>query len=233
MNDVTKEMFDKYKRAVGHVIIEKQGREFSGTAFHIGEGFYVTAKHVLKNSKCSFNLYKGYSAPIPIDDIIESEDSVDLAIFKVDIISNEVIQIGGHLDDWVGDELQMTKGIVLGFPPIPMSRDSVLVSDEVRIIAIVDKYMGYPLHFICSALPRGGFSGGPLISEYGFLLGTMTESLLEYGQPNELGYFASVSIEPLLELIVDNKIKCGANFEFAYDLLENGGQGLLETLEDN
>lgn len=50
-------------------------------------------------------------------------------------------------------------------------------------------------------MARGGFSGGPVISEYGHALGVVTESLVMNGLPSELGFMNVLSVEPIYECI--------------------------------
>jgi hypothetical protein len=126
------------------------------------------------------------------------------------------IQLGGHLDDWLDNGLTMTKALVMGFPPVPFSNDAILVAVEVEVNAVVDKYNAAHPHFIVSSLPRGGFSGGPVISEYRFLLGIMTESLVYNNLAPELGFASVVSIEPLLVLLQDHDIRITDNENILY-----------------
>ena len=67
---------------------------------------------------------------------------------------------------------------------------------------------------------RGGFSGGPVLSEYGFLLGIVTESLVMNNQPEQLGYTAAISVEPLLTMLHENKIYPASNRETLEVLFE-------------
>jgi hypothetical protein len=63
-----------------------------------------------------------------------------------------------------------------------------------------------PVHFIFSAVPRGGFSGGVAISEYNFALGLVTQSLFTDELPSELGFFATTSIGIIFETLVLHKV---------------------------
>jgi hypothetical protein len=73
-------------------------------------------------------------------------------------------------------------------------------------------------HFIISPIPRGGFSGGPVVTSYGHLLGVMTESLVVDDLPAELGYGAAISVEPLWDLLMDNHIYPASNGDFIREL---------------
>lgn len=133
------------------------------------------------------------------------------------------------MDDWIGDELMLTKAVLVGYPPIPRSDRPVEVAVEVEVNAIIDRYDGPHPYFIMSSIPRGGFSGGPVISEYGFLLGVLIESLFWGGQSLEVGFAAVISIEPLLDLIYESQIDCGKNSTFARWLYDSGDLDELPT----
>lgn len=200
-----------------------------GAGFHIGEGWIITAKHVVDGGQIEEVLPEAfaYSGTVAVHEICPSKDPlVDLAAlrtdfnlshymgdnYKVDLGEGrsldkvDYIQIGDHLDDWMDDSMVLTKALLMGYPPIPFSKRPVLVAVEAEVNAIVDRTDNPHPHFIISALPRNGFSGGPVISEHGILLGVFTESLLRSGSPTELGYGAAISIQPLLVLMDDYKI---------------------------
>jgi len=91
--------------------------------------------------------------------------------------------------------------LVLGFPPIPLSKNNVLFATRAQINAVVDLINVDHVHFIVSATARGGFSGGVVLSEWGFALGIVTSSLLKNGLPEELGYLTVLTVEPILECL--------------------------------
>src|SRR4051812_4731946 len=130
----------------------------------------------------------------------------------------DFIPLGGHLDNWLGDELLLSRALVMGYPPVPTTVDAFLVAVESEVNAVVDRYVAPHSHFILSHLPRGGFSSGPVISEHGFLLGVATESLKSNDQLLETGFAAAISIEPLLILLDSNGIYPGENGEFIREL---------------
>src|SRR5439155_19930996 len=60
-----------------------------------------------------------------------SDPSADVAVFKVREIDpyTPVIELGGHFDDWIGQtDFILWQIIVLGYPPIPMTREPHLVA---------------------------------------------------------------------------------------------------------
>jgi len=96
--------------------------------------------------------------------------------------------------------------VVLGYPPIPFSGAPTLIASRAEVNAIVDKYTGGHPHFILSAMARGGFSGGPALTDYGCSLGVITEALGSDNQPVELGYLAVLSVEPIYNCLAHHEI---------------------------
>jgi hypothetical protein len=211
----------------------------NGSAFHIGDGWLATAAHVVNAGKIEEIVSEYCSQDLVIEKIIVHKDEkVDLAIIKTNLdlnhyltkttivsppegfVQTDHLEIGGHLDDWIGDELVLSKVLLMGYPPIPFSNGPVLLASEGEVNAVVDKYNGPHPHFVISNMGRGGYSGGPVISEYGFLLGVLTESLVMNNQSEELGYSSAISVEPLLVLLQENGVYPGKNKETIEVLLE-------------
>lgn len=231
----TRNLYEKYARCVvGIQVRTENGREGIGTGFHIGSGYIVTARHVVEqNTVVAITEGRMGSAVCAGEEVLRifypPDDQVDLAVLATGLGSYwhankprvimgdheleiaEFIPLGGHLDDWLGDQLVMTKTLLLGFPPVPFSIYPVMVAAEGEVNAIIDKDVGPHPHFILSAMPRGGFSGGPVISEYDFLLGVVTESLYGRRGVPELGFLSAISIEPLLVLLAQNELAIPGN----------------------
>jgi S1-C subfamily serine protease len=204
-----------------------------GTAFHIGDGYLVTARHVVEGRTLT-GLTPARDATVSLDGveiIYPSEESVDLALIKsnfsldgymkythfagiADTEKVDHIRIGGHLDDWIDDGLILFDVVVFGYPRIPTSSDSVLVAVSGEVNAVIDPYIGSrrPL-FIVSPIARGGFSGGPVLTRNGWLLGVMTSALVTDHATPELGFGAAVSVEALWEILVENRIFPASNVE--------------------
>lgn len=228
-----KKFYDLYANCIVHISVKSNAGDYlSGAGFHIGDGYLVTARHVIETHVIESITGNRFSHEnIIINEIYyPSDPRVDLALLKtsfslqhflekVTIINAEgqpmekasFIPLGGHLDDWLGDELVLSKVLVLGYPPIPFSKEPVLVAIQGEVNAIIDKYNGPHPHFVISQIPGGGFSGGPVISEYDFLPGIFVESLLNEDQAVELGFASVLSIEPLLVLLQKNGIRIHGN----------------------
>ena len=128
------------------------------------------------------------------------------------------IPLGSHLDDWFGDDFVLSRIVAFGYPRIPLSKEYVLVEVQGEINAVIDKYSCPHPHFVISSIARGDFSGGPVISEYDFLLGVLTEPLADGDQALENGFASVISIEPLLDLLYENKIRIRENDNILYDI---------------
>jgi len=104
----------------------------------------------------------------------------------------------------------------MGFPPIPFSREPILVATIGEVNACVKRYDHTFDHYIVSSMARGGFSGGPVIVHFNehldvhvgtMALGLVTESLGKNGEPAELGYMTVLTAEPIHECIDANRSK--------------------------
>ena len=227
-----KKFYDLYANCIVHINVKSNAGDYlSGAGFHIGDGYLVTARHVIEDHVIESITGNRFSHANIINEIYyPSDPRIDLALLKtsfslqhylekVTIINDEgqpkekagFIPLGGHLDDWLGDELVLSKVLVLGYPPIPYSKEPVLVAVQGEVNAIIDKYNSPHPHFVISPIPRAEFSGGPVISEYDFLLGIFVESLSNEDQTAELGFASVLSIEPLLVLLRENGIKIHGN----------------------
>jgi hypothetical protein len=87
-----------------------------------------------------------------------------------------------------------------------MTKGAAMLAVAGEVNGIVDKYKTAHPYFIVSIVPRGGFSGGPVLSEWGFLLGVLTDSLTTDPDQLETGFAAAVTIEPLLAILAEHGI---------------------------
>lgn len=211
----------------------------TGSGFHIGNGVIATARHVVERgpieeviSECAdqrVNVKRIYFHKDPRVDLAVAETDLDLThylkmvTFHDDDRRNRAktdrIPLGEHFDDWVGQEFILSRVLVMGYPRIPRWRETGLVAVVGEVNAVIDRYDTPHPHFVLSYLPRGGFSGGPVFSEWGFLLGVVTASLTEGDQNIEDGFGVAISVEPLLELLADNGIRPPDVSNETWDLL--------------
>lgn len=222
--------FQKYRGSVAFVETQdKAGNTGIGTCFHIGEGVFVTARHVVEGqiiTKIGFDdgiatlqlLEKPENwgdkthgaVTIVKGPFTHTNSAIDVACFKCEPYPKSWIPLGDHLDDMLGQyDLVLHKILLLGYPPIPFSDRPALVAGAGEINASIDKYTGGHSHFIVSTMARGGFSGGPALVAYDedneengtAVLGLVTESLSKNDQAAELGYMAILTVDPIYECL--------------------------------
>lgn len=241
----------KYANALAYIEIEMDdGAKGIGSCFHVGNGVFVTARHVVEGNTIkevkitepvaittkeffgdvsnewvneyeetvgkTFNFnttpkFKHFQSSLNIKagPFYHPDPIVDVAIFQVSSIHPEtgVVSLGSHLDDWIDRyNWQLSEAIVLGYPPIPLTSEPHLVGARAEVNATVSLYSTRYAHFILSAIPRGGFSGGLVLSEYDFALGLVTQSLVKDNRHEESGFFAVLSVEPIYECLSYHKL---------------------------
>ena len=239
----------KYASALAYIEIEKKdGTKGIGSCFHVGDGVFVTARHVVEDNTISkveltepvavltkefftdisderakeyektlgelrgaTPKFKHFQPTLTVADgpFYHPEPMVDVAVFRVPSVHPEtaVVPLGSHLDDWIDRfDWQLSEAIVLGYPPIPLTLEPHLVATRAEVNAVVDLHSTRHVHFILSATPRGGFSGGLVLSEYDFALGVVTQSLVRDYRQEESGFFAVLSIEPIYQCLSHHKL---------------------------
>lgn len=231
-DNLNKRIYHEYGAGVAYIsVVDRNGDESIGSCFHIGDGIFITARHVVdgfKIKEIGTTVYqrkyfeteetketgmarvelpfvptktKKFEGPF-----FHPDETIDVAAIKVADIKAPILYLGDHLDDWLGDEYVLSEVIVMGYPPIPFAREPLLIVSKSEINAIVDKYTGGHPHFILSSMARGGFSGGPAITNEGVVLGVITESLIANSQPTELGYLSVMSVEGIYNCISHHRI---------------------------
>ncbi|MGD9620606.1 MAG: trypsin-like peptidase domain-containing protein [Mycolicibacterium sp.] len=212
-----------------------------GSAFHVGEGVFVTARQVVENGNV-LEVGSTEASYVPVDELDESstfvvvngvkqpvhevrnnvmtlqcgpyfhpDDAVDVAVFRVKKIDplTPVIPLGGHLDDWLGEsDFVLTEAVILGYPPIPKAKRASLIGTHAEVNAMIDRCDTPHVHFVLSAMARGDFSGGPVLSvgEYGYALGMVTSLTAPGSHPAELGYMAAIGVEPLYACLAEHML---------------------------
>lgn len=225
-------------------VTDADGQESVGTGFHIGEGYFATARHVVdgfNHVAVGHTLGFDMIESIEIESIIVPENqAIDIAVLKTRIrftdfhlsryksmpgltLSNfRGIPFGALLDEGISDDHILEEVILIGYPRIPLSEGPELVAVKGEINATVRSYLAPDYYFhLISTVARGGFSGGPVIDSDGFLLGVFSQSFLVDHQQPEIGFAAVVSIEALLSLLKVNNIHLPNNRNI---LIENDSE---------
>lgn len=220
----------KYRGCVAWIATEGlDGTQGIGTCFHVGEGVFVTARHVVEDrtiSEIGFDddqtslslledeTHRGRkshgSVTIKRGPLFHADPTIDLACFLAEPHPRRSIPLGGHLDDWLGQyELVLYRTLVLGYPPVQLTNKPLLVASLGEVNALADLRAAPHPHFIVSSMARGGFSGGPALVAYNestadggtAALGVVTQALCKNGEPEQLGYMAVLTVEPVYNML--------------------------------
>lgn len=227
---------EAYAAAVAFVDVEKtSGDRGIGSAFHVGDGVFVTARHVVESNtivgvgcvtatfispaeqfagadtspadvgKWPMRLAENGTLELEGDPFLHPNPDVDVAVFKVGNLdpATPYIPLGTRLDNWIGPhDFVLQDVVILGHPPVPMTVDPYLIAARAEVNSTIRRHDADYIHFIVSATPRGGFSGGPVITAQShdpsenFVLGLVTSDLTR-NLKHELGFMTVLSVEPI------------------------------------
>ncbi len=210
--------------------INKEGDKSIGSSFHLGDGVFVTAAHVVKDLKISEiattevsymeDSSKGYGEyGVPNEYITIEPQKLnilkgpyyhkddDVAVVQCDKDDMDFIPMGYFASKEISDyNFILKEAIVLGYPPIPTANNVFLTAAKAEVNAIIETTFGSHPEFILGTIARGGYSGGPVIMENGSLLGLLVKSLVADKKATELGYLSALSVEPVLEVLNENNL---------------------------
>jgi V8-like Glu-specific endopeptidase len=216
-----RDVYLKAKGAIAYLVVEtKDGDESIGTAFHIGDGYFVTAKHVLEGNRIlevsttqPLNVNTEYHSahlsaatrPRTLKVIGEpqyAEGDVDVAVFRVEEASEiPAIKLSSTDDIYQSEDILLLSSVVcVGYPPIPLTTHPFQVAVDAKINAVTRVRGSNYLTYVISATSRGGFSGGPVIDESGRAIALVTESLVRDNHLVETGFFTCLSISSAASL---------------------------------
>jgi hypothetical protein len=196
-----------------------------GSCFHVGDGVFITARHVVENriitniefddaevrqellrDPVNWGRQRHGHVNVVTGPHFHPDPKVDVACFSVRPFPKTYIPIGGHMDNLLGQyELVLCRTLILGYPRVPFTKSSTLIASVGEINALVDPLDGGHPHFVISTMARGGFSGGPALVAYNeqnaatgtALLGVVTQSFTKDKEVAEQGYMAVLTVEPI------------------------------------
>ncbi|HUW44711.1 MAG TPA: serine protease [Dehalococcoidia bacterium] len=226
-----KELYFKYSWCILKIIVEdKFGDIHVGTGFHIGKGLVATARHILDNKKIKSIGSEASVDPVVVNQIhLSANAQIDVAVLETSFsLEKSMDRVFYHIgkkniparecrasylplqetyDDWIGSELILSRCLIIGYPQIPTMYQTTLFAVAADVNAVTGSYAREHAHYIVSNIPRGGFSGAPVISEYDFVLGIVTTSFTKRNGVTELGFCGAVSVEPLFVVLSENNLR--------------------------
>lgn len=215
------EIYVRAAGAVAYVVVVKpNGDEGIGSCFHIGDGIFVTARHVVegltikeiattKSARLAEEAGGAVVAPRRLQ-IVDGPhfgpDNLDVAVFRVDLGGQPLpnIAVSGHTEyDIEEHDFVLADVVILGYPPIPFTTIPVQVVTLGQINAVVRVWHSSGSHFVASTMARGGFSGGVALDRSGTALALVTESLGTERSLVETGYTSLLSIASAVDLAAE------------------------------
>ena len=209
------------------VIDDKTGKEGIGTAFHVGDGIFVTARHVVegkeikeiattkriienyqegKFEELSETIRSPYYFKIIDGPHFPENKELDIALLKVNLSGVDLPFL--NLDDMTSYRINdntylLDEILIIGYPPIPFTIAPIQITSKARVNAVIDVHHSQYPHLIVSAIARGGFSGGPALAKNGQVIGIVTESLIMNGESAESGFMSILCIEPVIKELIN------------------------------
>ena len=215
-----------FEEAVRPVIINSKSKEKDegiGTGFVIrynNKIYFITARHCLpKNSLITIIPFLPQRPQIPKNVFFSVDTNIDIAVIEFSdniLLSNKWFLLS---QPNILDEV-----LTMGFPPIQGFIEPIQISETATIATSLKSSTGiiagqgqhygggFQNHFLISARVKGGNSGGPVINQFGFVVGVVIETLQDGNQQDLLGYGMAISSDVIMDILnavegKDNKIK--------------------------
>jgi S1-C subfamily serine protease len=220
-----KELVQQLSSAVFYVEVKDQisGDRGIGTCFHLGSGYFATARHVIDGKDVlgvgrfdtslqtqvtpSGGLVRTTTHPaLSVTNVAgvyhHPDSNVDLSVLRLEGRFAPFIQLSLNADLLTEGELLMSEVVIMGYPPVPCTVRPHIVVFRGEISAVVGSYVDKQRHFIISGMARGGFSGGPVVRREGanMALGVVSRALVRGDSGTELGFIDAVSPKPIFEI---------------------------------
>lgn len=222
-------IYRMYKDIVVPLVWERENGDYAaGTGFCYMNGI-VTAKHCVEDvTNLQIKGYKGEELKgKPI--YISENEGVDLAFIETGRFANPLI--------FTDDGEVMQEVMVMGYPKIPaftqfLTAEKATISSKASsritptrgaIAAYGYEYLSKIDAMLITARIRGGNSGGPVINQYGCLVGIacqIPDNNPMNGDYDDLGYGIAVPVSHLLEIVKKKSKQLPISDDFFKDFIE-------------
>jgi Trypsin-like peptidase domain len=221
---IAQALYERYAGSVAFIeVLSERGDLELGSAFHIGDGLFATARHVvdaniqrIETTEASSETFRSLldvdrveslsepsaASHVP-EPLLHPDDDVDVAVLDVQGIAAPAVPLTGH-DTEPGSRVALEPVLVFGYPWIPQSAQRPLVAATCEVSAEIDTLDGQRA-LVLSATARRGMSGGPVIAQSGSLRGLLIRSLVEQEgdqpEPAHRGLLAALKPEAIFECL--------------------------------
>jgi hypothetical protein len=234
-------LFEKYAGAVALVEVElADGSLTCGSAFHVGDGQFVTARHVVEGgtirsvqtthdsterfrSQLGIERIETLSRPGPALSVARvlghPDEQVDVAALQTTGIDAPAVPVGTP-DEEIGRSVLLEPVLVMGYPRIPLTVDPrALVVCTAEVNAAVKLFSGFA-SLILSPTARGGFSGGLVLSSTGNALGVISQSLVDKEEQTQLGFLSALRV-PEIRCCIDEGVEIASTIDVSLRVEES------------
>jgi S1-C subfamily serine protease len=192
---------NKYAKLVLKVVVQTPKGESIGTGFVARcenglKPWLITNKHVAEH-EAMLKVLDSDNNIVPHGQIYCSQNKDIAAIELYDDFGCNVLSFypSGNLLDEI---------ITLGYPRVPMTKDSFQLVHKGEINALVQDYYHNDFYII-SAKTAPGNSGGPVLNLLGMVVGMVTQEFFE--KPNEeavfnLPYHAAIPVSDIIQFMI-------------------------------
>lgn len=199
-----------FSNSVLKVVVQNRNNDFGiGTCFALIEDLIVTARHCIENFKKVSIIDSQGNVILPKEIIVPKDENIDLAVIKP--AGNPF----GNIKQFIFGEPEILDEILtMGYPPLATfdavqinetaNINSILKNSKGKIVARELKYRESTDYLILNARVKGGNSGGPVINQYGTVVGLIVQQLPDIFEPlklDELGYGIAISSNEIINLI--------------------------------
>lgn len=148
-------LYEEHAPTMAYIAVEdSRGTLGIGSAFHVGDGVFVSARHVVEGKRIaeirmtedkyismgpnSMYIVRNGTLKISNGPFFHPDSTVDVTVFRVNNIDTRTpyVTLGSHVDNWVGiGDFILSEAIVLGYPPIPFTTRPHLIAARAEINA--------------------------------------------------------------------------------------------------